>query len=136
MAREIALNVARHYREMSQGDDYGTPEVDWDSYLSVSFAGLCWVVTARDKAVLVGYSIFIIGNNPRHKNLIEANNGGFFVEKPYRGKLGRLLTKKSDEYLQAMGVHETHYTESDDRVGRMLPGYQSKYRIWSKKYGK
>lgn len=121
---------------MTDPDDYGSPEIDWDSYLAASYAGRVMVVTARDGEKLVGYSIFTLGNNPRYKNIIEACNSGLFLEKPYRGRLSRLFIKKSDEYLKNLGVHETSYTLSDDRIGRMLAGYQSKYKIWSIKYGK
>lgn len=135
IAAEIAPNIARHYTEMSEGDDYGAPNLDWDSYLAASQAGQCVAVTLRDQGELVGYSVFFISRNPRYKHLIEASNNGIFLEKKYRGGYGRALSKKSDEYLQAAGVNETNYTLSDDRVGRMLGGYQSNYKVWSKKYG-
>lgn len=135
IAREIAPNITRHYTEMTEGDDYGYPNIDWDLYLEASFAGQCKVVTVRDNGKLVGYSVFTLGRNLRYKNMIEANNNGLFLEKSYRGHLSRLLMKKSDEYLKAIGIHETNYTLSDDRIGRMLAGYESKYKIWSIKYG-
>lgn len=135
IGREIAPNVARHYAEMTDGDSYGTPNIDWESYLAASHAGQLMAVTIRDSKKLVGYSVFSIGRNPRYKHIIEANSDGIFLEKSYRGRLSRLLFQKSDEYLKNMGVHETNYTLSDDRIGRMLAGYQSKYKIWSIKYG-
>lgn len=134
---EIKPNVARHYAEMSDGDDYGTPEIDWDSYLAASRANRCVVVTVRDEKKLVGYSVYSLGANPRYKNLVMASSDGIFLEKPYRGKLSRQLIKKADEYLKNIGVHETVYILSDDRVGQLLSrdGYQSKYKVWSHKYG-
>lgn len=134
---EIKPNVARHYTEMSEGDDYGPPNIDWDSYLAASHAGLCRVVTVRDNGNLVGYSVYSIGTNLRYKHLIEAASAGIFIEKEYRGRLGDRLVKKADEYLRNLGIHETNYIESDDRVGALLGrnGYQSPYRVWSKKYG-
>lgn len=133
---EIAPHVPRHYREMTEGDDYGEPRIDWRAYLAASHAGQLMVVTVRDDGKLVGYSAFTIGANPRYKHIIEADNNGIFLEKKYRGRISRLLMQKSDEYLQNLGVHQANYTLSDDRVGRMLPGYKSKYKVWSKTYGK
>lgn len=137
IAHEIAPNVARHYTEMTDGDDYGAPDIDWDAYIATSKAGLCRAVTVRDQGKLVGYSVYSIGRNPRYKTRIEASSDGIFLEKEYRGKYGDQLIKKADEYLKNLGIHETNYIESDDRVGNLLArnGYQSPYRIWSKKYG-
>lgn len=137
VAHEIQPNVERHYAEMSDGDDYGPPEIDWETYLQASRIGLCRVVTVRDNGVLVGYSVYSIGRNLRYKNLIEASSDGIFLEKEYRGELSIRLLNKADEYLSNLGVKETNYTESDDRLGRLLArsGYQSKYKIWSKRYG-
>lgn len=132
---ELKPNVDRYYSEMTEGDDYGPPDVDWDMYESASRSGQCRVVTVRDNGKLIGFSIFVISTNQRYKNRIEANSDGIFLEKPYRGQLSKALLNKSDEYLQAIGVHETNYTLSDDRIGRMLPGYKSTYKVWSKKYG-
>lgn len=135
IGHEIAPNVARHYQEMTDGDDYGPPNIDWDGYLAASYAGRCVAVTVRDNGKLVGYSVYSIGNNPRYRHIIEANSDGIFLEKEYRGAVSREFIKKADEYLQSMGIHETNYVLSDDRVGRTLSGYTSKYKIWSKKYG-
>lgn len=136
VAGEIAPNVARHYREMSEGDDYGPPNIDWDTYIQASVNGQCMTVTARDKNKLIGYAVYVIGRNPRYKHILEAESNGVFLEKEYRGKIGIRLLKKADEFLSKIGVQETNYTLSDERVGKILErnGYQTHYRIWSKKY--
>lgn len=135
VAREIAPNIGRHYAEMTDGDDYGLPDIDWDSYLAASYAGCVRVVTARDNGILVGYSVFTLGNNLRYKNLIEANSDGIFLEKEYRGALFKEFKKKIDEYLPSIGVREVNYCLSDDRVGRAL-GCKTTHKVWSKRYGK
>lgn len=137
VGHEIAPNIARHYAEMSDGDEYGVPEIDWDTYLALSHAGHCLVLTVRDGEKLVGYSVYTIGRNPRYKQIIEASSAGIFLEKEYRGKLSEQFIKKADEYLKKIGVQETIYVLSDDRVGRLLGrgGYESKYKVWSIKYG-
>lgn len=136
--QEIMPNIARHYTEMTDGDDYGTPDIDWDTYLALSRIHRCVVVTARDGGKLIGYSAYTIGNNLRYKEITEATSSGVFLEKEYRGQLSSQFIKKADEYLKKIGIHETNYILSDDRVGRLLGrnGYESKYKIWSVKYGK
>lgn len=137
VAGEIAPNVSRHYQEMTDGDDYGPPNIDWDTYIHASIQGQCLTVTVRDKKKLIGYSVYIVGPNPRYKHIIEASSNGIFLEKEYRGKHGIHFMKKADEFLKKMGVHETNYTLSDERVGKILErqGYETKYKIWSVKYG-
>lgn len=137
VGHEIAPNIARHYSEMTEGDEYGIPNIDWDSYISLSHAGQCMVVTVRDDEKLIGYSVYSIGRNPRYKHFIDALSDGVFLEKEYRGKLSGEFMKKADEYLRNIGIHETSYILSDDRIGHILgrSGYQSHYKIWSKKYG-
>lgn len=122
---------------MTDGDGYGTPDIDWHTYIQASRAGLCRVVTVRDDNKLVGYAVYSLGRNLRYKNIIEASSDGIFLEKEYRGKLSAELIKRADQYLKTLGIHETNYILSDDRVGRLLgrSGYQSKYKVWSRKYG-
>lgn len=134
---EIEPNVERHYSEMTEGDDYGPPDIDWALYLALSKADRCIVVTVRDEGKLVGYSAYIIGKNPRYKTRTQASSQGLFLEKEYRGRLSGIFIKKADEYLRKIGVHETAYILSDDRVGHLLGrhGYESKYKVWSVKYG-
>lgn len=135
--KEIIPNIPRHYTEMTDGDEYGVPDIDWDLYLTLSERNKCVVVTVRDNGKLVGYSVYTLGNNPRYRDIREAGSAGIFLEKEYRGELSHRLIQKADEYLQKIGIQETHYILSDDRVGRLLgrDGYKSKYKMWSKRYG-
>lgn len=134
---EIMPNVARHYEEMSDGDDYGPPDIDWDTYLALSHARQCMAVTARDKGKLIGYGVFAITRNLRYRTLWMASSEGIFIEKPYRGNLSKKFLRKCDAYLALYGARETHYILSDDRVGKLLArnGYESKYKVWRVKYG-
>lgn len=133
---EIKPNIPRHYSEMTEGDDYGPPDIDWEMYLHLSALNKCLVVTVRDDGKLVGYSVYSVGRNPRYKTITQACSDGIFLEREYRGKLSRIFMKKADEYLKKIGVRETIYILSDDRVGRVLGGngYKSKYRVWRMKY--
>ena len=136
VAEEIAKNLENHYDDVDLKDDYGRPNLDWDSYLQLSLAGRCRVVTVRDEERLVGYSCFCISNNLNHKGVIEAANTGIFIDKEYRGKITLELIRKSDEYLKAIGVIEAIYILNDDRIGALLrrAKYKAKHTVWSNQY--
>lgn len=137
VAEEIAKNLENHYDDVDLKDDYGRPNLDWDSYLQLSLAGRCKVATVRKDEKLIGYSCFCISNNLNHRGIIEASNSGIFIDKEYRGKITLELIRKSDEYLKAIGVMETIYIFNDDRIGILLrrAKYKAKHTVWSNKYG-
>lgn len=134
---EIAPNVERHYYEMTEGDDYGVPDIDWEGYIALSHNGQAYAGIIRDKTVLVGYSTFVLCENMRYKGRIEAFGQGLFIEKPYRSKCAKRLIRYSDNCLAQLGARETNYTLSDKRVGRLLEslGYKSNYSNWSYRHG-
>lgn len=134
VAEEIAKNLEQHYDDVDLKDEYGRPNLDWDSYLELSLAGRCKVVIARKDERLVAYLVFCIGNNLNHKGIVEAANAGIFIDKKYRGKITLEIIRKSDEYLRNSGVNEISYIIKDDRIGLLLKRvkYKAKYIIWSK----
>lgn len=135
VAEEIAKNLETHYDDVDFKDDYGRPNLDWDSYLGQSLDGSCRAVTARDKGKLVGYSVYCIGVNMNHKTNIEAANTGIFIDKAYRGKITTTLLRKADEELKKLGVMEVNYILNDDRIGILLKRvkYKARHTVWSKK---
>ncbi len=134
---EIAEHHQRHYEEMTDGDDFGKPEVDWDLYKMLSLAGHMLATTLKDGDKLVGYVVFSISHNQRHMKRLEASNEAFFVEKPYRIKWAKVLVKSAIAANVEMGIQETNFTLSDERVGRWLGtmGAKSNYKIWSFNHG-
>lgn len=134
VAGEIAKNLDKHYEDADSRDDYGKANIDWDNYFALSRDGKCRVVTARKDGEMVGYSIFIIGTNINHKHIIEALNTGLFIQKGYRGKIVSEFLRKTDEYLNELGVMRVNYALSDDRLGALLKrkGYKAKFITWSK----
>ncbi len=134
---EIAPNVARHYDEIKTPDDYGPPDMDWETYNAASRAGYAVAVVARHEGVMVGYACFTIGYNPRYKTVLEANSAGVFVEKEFRAEAGEEIVQRADDYLKGIGVKETNYMGNDEVFGRLLRknGYAQNYKVWSKKYG-
>lgn len=137
VAGEIAQNMERHHADMNKADDNGPLDLDWDAALGASHMGMAHVVTMRDGERLVGYSIFCIAQNVRHKSIREAQGCGMYVERPYRGRGFRDLMAACDRFLPQMGVNKVEYILNDDMVGRLLghSGFKSEYKIWSKKYG-
>lgn len=135
VAGDIAKNLDRHYDDVDFKDDYGRPDLDWDSYLNLSLAGLCKVVAVRKEGELIAYSVFCSGKNMNHKTKTEASNCGIWIKKEYRGRLINTLLKKSDEYLKELGIMEVNYILNDDRIGKLLKRvkYQARHIVWSKK---
>lgn len=130
---EIQENHRRYYVEMTDGDEYGTPDVDWEYYRALSQSGSMAAVTMRDGDKLVGWAWFSFSTNPRYKNMMEAQNEGLFIEKEYRARWSDVFIKKCLEFTRTVGAHETNFTESDDKVGKWLAkhGAKSTYRIYS-----
>jgi len=136
VAAEIAPNVERHHAEMNEGDDYGALNIDWDTYIQGSLDGRVKVLTARNDGKLIGYIIFTLGRNMRHKHVIEAQASGWYVEKEHRGRVSLDMLEKADECLHGIGVHRTDYILGDEAAAKLLQrkGYNSNYKVWSKNY--
>lgn len=136
VAAEIAKNADRHVLEKLDYDDLGRPDIDWDYYIEAGHSGFCKVVTMRDKGHLVGYAVFMINNNPRHKKRIEAFCEGLFIEKQYRGKLAINFLQKCHEFMKKIGIHEANFLICDEKIGRFLAmnGFMETKRLWSIKY--
>ena len=127
---EIAEMVSAHEQEVR---DYGDVNVDWNYYLSSSMSGQCLAVVVKDDGHLIGYSVFMIDNNPNHRHIIEANNVGIFLIKKYRGKIGLEMFDYAQKRLSQMGVNEINYMVKSDRIGKLLGrmGYEPEHTLWS-----
>ena len=136
VAEDIAKNIEQHYQDVSLKDDYGWPEVDWESYIQLSLGNKCYAVICRDEDRLVAYSVFCVSNNLNHKNIIEAANTAMFIDKKYRGKMVLELLRKTDEFLKEISVREIIYITNDSRIGALLKRtkYKAKHILWSKQY--
>jgi len=136
VAEEIAMNLEKHYDDVEKKDGYGRPNLDWDNYLMQSKMGSCKAVTARERGVLVAYSVFCMGVNMNHKTVIEAANTGIWVHPDYRGKITLELVRNSDDFLRNSGVMETTYILKDERIGMLLKraDYKPRHTVWSNKY--
>lgn len=133
---ELAMNVERHYKEMLDSESELLPNIDWEHYRTISNMGVCKALTMRDNGKLVGYAVFTISTNPRHKDVLEAFCDGIFIEKEYRGKHSLMLFKKIDEYMKSFDVKEVHFLIDNEKIGRFLSknGYNETKTLWSLKY--
>ncbi|MCF0075440.1 GNAT family N-acetyltransferase [Dyadobacter sp. CY261] len=129
---QIAEKVTSHEQEVEY---YGDANVDWNYYMASSMAGQCFAVVIKDDGYLVGYSVFTIGGNPNHKHLIEASNTALYLDKEYRGKIGREMFAYAQKRLFSMGVNEISYAVKNERIGNLLRrfGYAPEHTVWSMK---
>jgi len=135
---EIAENAESHFAQMNEKSDYGDLNVDWDAYVSAMNAGYMYAVTARSEGKLIGYAVYQISRNTRHKHIVEAVSNAVFVERSFRGKTAVNMLKFADEKLREVGVNRTEYVLNDSGEGlaRIIEnqGYAPKYKIWSVNY--
>lgn len=134
IAPEIAPNVARHHREMRDYGEGHRLNIDWESYLAAGLQGSCMVATMRHGGVLVGYSIYFIQPNPRHKHITEATGEGLVIEKEHRGRMFRSFQEKAEQFLKSYGAQTVNYLSGSESVGRLMRqcGLKPQFTIWSK----
>lgn len=128
----IKSNQLQHYADASEIAEHDLPDIDFDYYLQASDANMCVAIVAiNDEKEIVGYSVFLIGNAPNHKSIIEANNTAIWVKKEYRGRLSVQLVREAEKILFAT-VDEICYSVPSDKIGGFLGqlGYRSQYTLW------
>ena len=135
IADEIAPNVAEHYSEVLDKDNYGEPNIDWDYYITASLAGHMLAAIIRDNGRIVAYSVYCIGKNPRYKHKTQASNEAIYIDKEHRGNGIRFISDVH-KYLKNLGVSEILYAWSNDRLAKILEkaGCSSQMKIWSVSY--
>jgi N-acetylglutamate synthase-like GNAT family acetyltransferase len=63
------------------------------------------IITARDKGILIGYSLFFVNSHIHYKNNIMANNDVLYLHPDYRqGRTGLKLIRKCEQVLQEQQV--------------------------------
>lgn len=132
IAHFIQANQLQHYVDASEIAEHDLPDIDMDYYLQASDAGMCIAVIAlNDDNEIIAYSVFIIGNAPNHKTIMEANNTAIWVKKEHRGRLSFQLVREAEKILFAM-VDEISYNVPSDSLGGFLGqlGYKSQYTVW------
>jgi GNAT superfamily N-acetyltransferase len=114
VAEKVAFLLSKHRQSVEE-----TPKPDWKQYLAASEAGQCLAAIAVDDNKLVGYSVYIAGDDINHKGKVTAENTAFFVLPEYPGA-GLKLLKSANELLLKLGAKEINYTLGDIRSAKIL----------------
>lgn len=102
---ELQEHIHNHYEEVAGWKDKVKLNPDYDSYNTLSDAGILQVYTARCEGVLVGYNIMITHTNLHYSDHLYAVNDIIYVAPEHRVKgLGGELIKYSEEELSLEGV--------------------------------
>ena len=87
--------LQQHYEELTLFKEHINLEPNWDSYLRLEQQKNLVLITARDKGVLVGYTLFFLTNHMHYKSTRVAINDVLFLHKNYRkGFTGISFLKK------------------------------------------
>jgi hypothetical protein len=94
--------LMKHWEEISHYLDIPL-EPDKLRYLKQEEDGICHVWTARDESKLIGYAVFMIGQNPHYKSSKQAYQDILYISKENRG-FGKSFISWCDDRLREMGV--------------------------------
>lgn len=102
---EVQPLIELHYEELTLHKQVVKLDPDWNRYKSLADQGMITIITARDKGVLIGYSLFFVSPHIHYKNNIMANNDVLFLHPDYRqGRTGLKLIRKCEQVLQELKV--------------------------------
>ena len=110
---------------------------DWEAYMRMeAWEKLVWLV-AREDGIIVGYAVFVLGNNLHYKDYLFAVEDIFYVVNDKRGtRIAYNLIKKSEKILKEMGVHViTHHAKFTNRFAPFIErlGYNKTEIMLSKR---
>lgn len=114
VAEKIAELLPLHRRSVEE-----PPKPDWMQYMAASDLGQCWAAIAVNDGKLIGYSVYLTGNDINQKGKTTADNTAFFVLPDYPG-VGLKLLKSAHELLLKLGINEINYTLGDVRSAKIL----------------
>ncbi len=134
VAEFIKANQLQHFTDASEIAGHHLPNIDIEYYLEASDAGMCVVIVGEDAEGIGAYSVFMIGNAPNHKHIIEATNTGIWVRKDKRGRASIDLIKQA-ECLLPESVDEITYCIPEGRLGAVfaMQRYRPQYTVWTKR---
>ena len=117
---EIKPLLALHWEEIAHYQDIPL-DPDYDSYLALDKTGRIRVYTVRKEGVLIGYSVFFLGNLHYRSTKI-ASQDILFVLPEYRGGgVGFRFIRYCDTQLESEGVTVVyHHVKVKHDFGRLL----------------
>ena len=78
--RDEALPLLdRHYDEIAQFKGVQKLDPDWETYDALEKTGKLWVMTVRDRGIMVGYIVMVISRALHYRNLIMATEDIHFL---------------------------------------------------------
>ena len=102
---EVQPLIELHYEELTLHKQVIKLDPDWNRYKSLADQKMITIITARDKGVLIGYSLFFVSPHIHYKNNIMANNDVLYLHPDYRqGRTGLKLIRKCEQVLQEQQV--------------------------------
>ena len=102
---EVQPLIELHYEELTLHKQVVKLDPDWNRYKSLADQNMITIITARDKGILVGYSLFFVNSHIHYKNNIMANNDVLYLHPDYRqGRTGLKLIRKCEQVLQEQQV--------------------------------
>jgi GNAT superfamily N-acetyltransferase len=102
---EVQPLIELHYEELTLHKQVVKLDPDWNRYKSLADQKMITIITARDKGILIGYSLFFVSSHIHYKNNVMANNDVLYLHPEYRqGRTGLKLIRKCEQVLQELGV--------------------------------
>ena len=102
---EVQPLIELHYEELTLHKQVVKLDPDWNRYKSLADQNMITIITARDKGILIGYSLFFVNSHIHYKNNIMANNDVLYLHPDYRqGRTGLKLIRKCEQVLQEQQV--------------------------------
>jgi GNAT superfamily N-acetyltransferase len=102
---DILPLIERHYQEIAQFKDAQKLDPDWDDYAALERNGKLWVLTARDRGVLIGYFVMVVSRSRHYRTLLMASEDIHYLLPEYRrGLTGYRLIAKTVAAMKERGV--------------------------------
>ena len=107
VVQEVDGLLRLHYDELTLNKDRVRLNPAWEEYAELERMNRFVVFTARDDAILIGYSAFFVQKHLHYADLSTAVNDVLFLHPAERqGLTGIRLLKFCESSLKAMGVHK------------------------------
>lgn len=106
---EAADLFEEHYREVAHYLDIPL-NPDHENYFGIENRGLLRVYTARERGILIGYSVYFLKRNMHYMDSLQAVQDIIFIQKNKRGGgLGSKLILWCDEQLKDDGIQVVYH---------------------------
>jgi GNAT superfamily N-acetyltransferase len=99
--------LARHWEEVATHQHVQVLDPDWPVYEAMERLGKLWVLTARDRGVLIGYVVMMLSRHLHYRTLLVATDDIRFLHPDYRrGWTGYRMIVMTEKAMAALGVRK------------------------------